>query len=64
MHENVYIWRENRANSVQVIKQPNTMATINYYLDNRDTQMDKILEVIGKQTEQQSMLIEHLINKH
>ena len=64
MHENVYIWRENRANSVQVIKQPNTMATINYYLDKRDTQMDKILEVIGKQTEQQSMLIEHLINKH
>ena len=40
------------------------MATINYYLDKRDTQMDKILEVIGKQTEQQSMLIEHLINKH
>lgn len=33
-------------------------------IEKRDTQMDKILEVIGKQTEQQSMLIEHLINKH
>lgn len=33
-------------------------------IEKRDTQMDKILEVIGKQTEQQGMLIEHLINKH